>query len=497
MRALITFVSLIVSIHLQAAIVEPLLAKDILVDSVQLPDTDVYNRTVLEQKLEQWQSRKGNVRIARIDEFKQETKIFYTQKFAELTQRQRQIPRVIVIENGLVDLNQLLTDAADAIETQSNDALLFNLPIIIADDATLSINQPVNIRLSEQEGAFVLVIGNLLMQNATVTGWRSNSNSPALFNGNQKAFRPFILGYGGSEMYLIDSRFESLGFEAVGAYGISMRAISGKALTETPDALKSHYGKAPTGWILGSQFTDLYFGYYSYAAKDVVIMNNEYANNIVYGIDPHDYTTGLIVAHNKIYGTQKLHGFIGSRHVSNSYIFNNEIFDNPRSGIMLDRQSDNNVIAYNKAYRNGGDGITLYESSNNQVVGNQFYENRQHGMRARNSVNNIFQDNVVVGNTGSGAYFHTRNLSDHSERDIVKDPYQMRVNGTVIGGLIVGNRSAAVYSENAEWLVFSGLRMEQNGTSTQFKGQLAPLESEIFLNLWKSEQAVRVNLDEQ
>src|SRR3546814_5769527 len=53
---------------------------------------------------------------------------------------------------------------------------------------------------------------------------------------------------------------------------------------------------------------------------------------------------------------------IVSREVDDSWIINNQAYDNALSGIVIDRNSVNNVVAHNRVYRNHADGITIYES---------------------------------------------------------------------------------------------------------------------------------------
>lgn len=175
----------------------------------------------------------------------------------------------------------------------------------------------------------------------------------------------------------------------------------------------------------------------------------------------------------------------------------NQVSSSGRSGIMLDRQSENNIIAFNKTSNNGGDGITMYESNNNVLYGNQAFNNQQHGIRIRNSIDIAMQHNVVLSNRGSGIYIHTRDLSDHSYRDLKLDPYEQRVAGNIVGGLIAGNQSGGIFAENFEFLGLSNLNIEQNGKSTsQFRGDLLPLESDITLKLWEADAAILVRPNE-
>src|SRR3546814_13545683 len=78
---------------------------------------------------------------------------------------------------------------------------------------------------------------------------------------------------------------------------------------------------------------------------------------------------------------------IVSREVDDSWIINNQAYDNALSGIVIDRNSVNNVVAHNRVYRNHADGITIYESPKTLIWQNLVSANLRHGIRVRNSTN--------------------------------------------------------------------------------------------------------------
>ena len=97
------------------------------------------------------------------------------------------------------------------------------------------------------------------------------------------------------------------------SYGIS---LSSEPEREEP----SKIAEWPTGVIVGNEFHGLYYGFYSYEARGVAIVGNRYSDCILYGIDPHDRSTELVIAQNTTTGTRERHGIIGSRGVSDSFI---------------------------------------------------------------------------------------------------------------------------------------------------------------------------------
>jgi poly(beta-D-mannuronate) C5 epimerase len=98
--------------------------------------------------------------------------------------------------------------------------------------------------------------------------------------------------------------------------------------------------------------------------------------------------------------------------VNDSFIFGNKSYDNHLSGLVIDRNSVNNLVAYNEIYQNHTDGITLYESADNLLYGNRVIANRRHGIRVRNSVNVRLYENIAMGNGLMGVFGHIKDLSD-------------------------------------------------------------------------------------
>src|SRR3546814_9856871 len=107
-------------------------------------------------------------------------------------------------------------------------------------------------------------------------------------------------------------------------------------------------------------------------------------NNMIYGIDPHDYSRKLIIAFNSAYGAQKKHGIIGSRGVDDSYFIGNLAFGNHGTGMMLDRFSGANWVYANRVWGNRQDGIAIFESPCNIVASNKISNNGGDGIKISN-----------------------------------------------------------------------------------------------------------------
>ena len=414
----------------------------------------------------------------------------------EWASRQNGFPHVVLIRSGKLSLSDLSRMVPSAVVQTAKNEYIARLPIVVGFDASLVIDAKSVLKLSIEKGSFLINVGNLFIVDSEVSGWSEKQGMYSKYTGDKKAFRPFISSFGGSKTYVTDSTFHSLGYQGGISYGFSIVTFTDSLVTKVDNPEDTNLMNPPTGWVLNSTFEDMYFGFYCYEAKDVVVANNVYLNNIIYGIDPHDRSSGLIIANNEVFGTKEKHGIIFSREVNESFIFGNTVYNNHRSGIMLDRSCEHNLIAMNTVYENGGDGISLYESSHNVVYKNRIYQNEEHGVRVRNSLDAIIKNNVLVANKGSGVYFHTRNLDDHDYRDLELDPYMMVVSGTVINSLIAYNQSSAIHAEDFEQINLGDLTMQNNGYSSAdigLTGDWSGVQTDIIKQLVHNNNVVSVS----
>ena len=355
-------------------------------------------------------------------------------RLGEWAARQNTHPLAVFIEGGLMtpaDLAKALPKEQFA-EVEKG-VFIARLPIVVMQGSVLHVDASVKeLRLSEDRGAFLVNDGHMFITNTRVTGWREDANGPATFR-DANAFRPFIISWGGAELYIARSTLTSLGYEASKSFGVSISQYS-------PNMDARLKRKRPTGWIINSEFKDLYFGFYCYEADDVVVLNNTYRESIVYGIDPHDRSERLIIAHNTVEGTKKKHGLIISRAVNDSWLLWNKIQNNGLSGIVIDRNSVRNVIAYNDVINNGTDGITIYESPNNLLWNNRASSNKRHGIRLRNSIDLRLHGNIAVANGLAGVYGHIKDLTG-TDRNLKIDPFQPNISMVIVGGQLIFNGS--------------------------------------------------------
>lgn len=392
-------------------------------------------------------------------------------------------PLSIVISSGIYDLETIYKEVADEtlIQKKEKDFYILYVPLSVRAEAALLIQENETLLMSVNSGALLSIFGDVFIVDAVVKGWNTEKNSPADYK-EPNDFRPHITAWCGSNLYIAGSELAHLGYQASKSYGISYTSCS--------DTLyRDDYAHLPgaTGWIIGNKFDDIYFGFYSYEANNIVIVGNEYDKNIVYAIDPHDRSKGLIIAHNRTRRSQQKHGIIISREVGDSYIFKNISEENNGSGIMIDRSSEGNVIAYNISQRNKQDGLTFYESPRNFSYKNTLIFNGNSGMRIRNSWDIISYEDVINYNGISAVQLYSLYLTPSrgaTYRDLDLDPYVQRAGAEFIGTEMVGNHLSNLKLEDFDYFKMVKPRFYQSPT-TIFTGEVKGIDdsfSEFLLN---------------
>ncbi|KAB0565612.1 right-handed parallel beta-helix repeat-containing protein [Pseudomonas palleroniana] len=452
-----------------------------------LPDLSGYTAAALEKKVVR--STPGKISIRRMmQEDALKDFIGGDNKMAEWVVRQHGIPQAIFVDDGYMNLKDLLGKVPKQYFSETSPGVfLAKLPIVVGRKGILEIDRKTQeLRLSQQAGAFLINDGQLFVRDTKITGWNEKTNGPALFQ-SPKEFRPFLLAWGGTETYVANSKMASFGYANSKSYGVSISQY-------TPNMAKVLKRPEPTGWIIDSEFSDMWYGFYCYETTGFVIKGNTYKDNIVYGIDPHDRSHGLIIADNTVHGTKKKHGIIISREVNDSFIFNNRSYDNKLSGLVIDRNSVNNLIVDNEIYRNHTDGITLYESGDNLLWGNKVISNRRHGIRVRNSVNIKLYENTAMANGLTGVYGHIKDLTD-TDRDIALDPFDAKVSLIVVGGELAGNASGplSIDSPLSVELYRVSMLAPTKSSGISFNGVLGDRQEEILDLLVRQQKAVLID----
>ncbi len=175
---------------------------------------------------------------------------------------------------------------------------LAKLPIVVGRKGILDIdNKTQELRLSQQAGSFLINDGQLFVRDTQITGWRRKAQRPGAVQVAEE-FRPFLLAWGGTETYIFKTKMASFGYAKSKSYGrehFPVHAEHGQGLSAL---------NRPAGSSTPSS-RDMWYGFYCYETTGFVVKGNTYRDNIVYGIDPHHRSHGLIIAENTVYGTKE------------------------------------------------------------------------------------------------------------------------------------------------------------------------------------------------
>jgi parallel beta-helix repeat protein len=354
-------------------------------------------------------------------------------------------PEAIVIENGIVDLptiyDAMRNDGLDDYIVRDGKTYYLRRPLVVGPKAALVVtgDDVEAVKMSTQSGAYIVVVGKLYFSDSKLIGWNDEKSEPMWAEYKDKRqFRPYLTSWSQSEMHIGNSEIVAIGYGNGKSYGISLSAGPNIWFKFGNDP---HFQR-PKATIVDNSIRNTLYGFYSYEADDVVLSGNEYIDNIVYGVDPHDRSHRLAIGYNTAYDTHKKHGIIISREVADSIIFGNLTFDNKGTGIMLDRDSNGTFVYGNTSFHNKQDGLTLFESDCEIVAANNIFENHGSGFRIRNSYNIglFYNDLSRNGAAGVSAYDATlKGNPAHKTRDFDLDPYDEFTAIAAIGNKMEAN----------------------------------------------------------
>ncbi|MFN8566769.1 MAG: right-handed parallel beta-helix repeat-containing protein [Kouleothrix sp.] len=269
--------------------------------------------------------------------------------------------------------------------------------------------------------------GHLLIQGIRVSSWAGGGVDTNYFDG-----RSYLLAELGGRMDILDAEVSHLGWSAGEPSGLAWRKTATEGDPTDPNVIKT----GATGSIKHSDIHDNYFGQYSYEAYGLAVLNNQFHHNVLYGFDPHDYSTGFEVAYNKVFSNGK-HGIIFSRGCTLNTIHDNEVFGNAEHGIMLDRGSNVNQISNNLVYNNR-DGVAIFQSEKNLIQNNTLRDNER-GVR----INATFDQGDLFDGLASENTILNNNIRDNLQYGIYL--YERADKNTIQGNTIAGNTGAGVY----------------------------------------------------
>ena len=155
---------------------------------------------------------------------------------------------------GILSLDELNNKLPDALVKKNNKQYLLRYPLVIMNHAALKISPGQELLLSHERGSFLVNAGSLFIIDGALRGWSEKNNSPAKFDGNKKEYRPFYIGWSGSETYAYGSLIESLGSLNSKAYGFTLSTYTEQDEMYAPTELNRNL--QPIGWLINNRVTD-------------------------------------------------------------------------------------------------------------------------------------------------------------------------------------------------------------------------------------------------
>jgi parallel beta-helix repeat protein len=285
-----------------------------------------------------------------------------------------------------VTLPALAQKSGGALRETGDGVWELRADISIAGGASLRIAAPEVkwLKLISENGKFAAVKasgGGLDIVGSCITSWDPGANTA---DTNLDDGRGYLLARDGARMDIDHAELRYLGNATVESYGISWRT------------------EGTTGKMTNSVSSHNYFGLYSYEVGGLVVTNNEFHDNKLYGIDPHTGSHNMTIEGNVVHDNGK-HGIILAEDCVDSVIRNNVVYRNSHHGIVLYLRSDRNTIEGNDSFANAAQGININESNDSTVRNNRVYDNNESGITVTQTARNIgVENNQVRGNKQDG-----------------------------------------------------------------------------------------------
>jgi parallel beta-helix repeat protein len=263
---------------------------------------------------------------------------------------------------------------------------LLSANITVRSGASLQISAPDVrwLKMASGDGEFVAIKafgGGIDIDGACITSWNDATEK---VDDDHKDGRSFLLARDGATMTIDNSEIRYLGAGDVESYGLSWRTAGTR------------------GRISNSVVSHLYYGLYSYEVDGLQVLDNEFHDNVLYGVDPHTHSRNLVIERNVVHHNGK-HGIILAEHCVDSVIRDNIVYANKHHGIVMYLGSDRNLIEGNESFRNAAQGININDSDGNTIRNNKVYDNTESGVSLTQTASeNLVEGNQLRGNKKDG-----------------------------------------------------------------------------------------------
>jgi mannuronan 5-epimerase len=345
------------------------------------------------------------------------------------------------------DVTQAINDQR-IVENRGNGEYILNATLEVDDGITFEMNSSSPgdnnlqyLKIADQNG--IIVNGKILIDGIKITSWNISSNNIVSQDTNGSVPRGYIQFAASEGSQILNSEFGYLGYVEPGRRGF--------------DLLGEEDGEPSHDMVIrGNTFHDMWMGFYSNEAYNIVIDGNEYYNNIKYTIDPHTLTHDMNITNNYVHHNRI--GIICSLDCYNILIEGNQVYHNTEEGIFFSRNTHDSIARNNHVY-NSTTGIMVSESPNNQIYNNTVEGPTSQAINLFNPVmpdDGVTQNNLVYNNTimkAEEGIVATRSqdniVQDTRFSDIKSSEYRLSGDSTIIlrgqdfGSAIISHDSSA------------------------------------------------------
>ncbi|WP_147114452.1 right-handed parallel beta-helix repeat-containing protein [Tateyamaria sp. syn59] len=291
-------------------------------------------------------------------------------------------PVALSVTSGTVTLRDLQSFSALHGRAPRMDGTL-TMPVVIWPGATLRLSPGERLALARDSGAFVLSMGTLDIEGATVeVAGQENSFTPS--------FVPFVTVIGGGSLIAKNATFRGLGFGNTAKFsGLSVAGDlinQGKGRVVIEDSRFDALKVVSLANIYGAELTGNTF----YDARNNTL-------NLINA--PHARVEGNLFAGRS--PTNAIRVETGSSHAQ---VSRNIFLHGERVAVLVDRGSDHVEVQDNLVWNRAGAGVKFLGTRCGLAHGNLILDNDQKGIEVRKSDGTVVRDNLVVGNGSAGIW---------------------------------------------------------------------------------------------
>lgn len=269
--------------------------------------------------------------------------IGHTGLFALIADYQPEHPRAVQISAGSMTLEALTRRIGNPdVIRPFRDGYLLSYPLIVSTNAQLDITNT-RLYLSGSAGALIINRGAMVLRNAAVQPWQAEDVARQL-----DVFRPFILSWAGSQMFVHDSQLSNLGYQAHLSTGITLARHESQI--GGPDAELT---------VTGSRFTGIAVPLTAIRAR-LAIEDSEFSEGLLNEL--HILDSQLKVQRSQFSGTtigNSAQSTIRIQGDSNVWIHDNQIEHARKAAIELTEVTGRVVITDNRIEDTEGDGLLV------------------------------------------------------------------------------------------------------------------------------------------